>query len=65
MAVLNDVGVFGAVKHWDRTLGALGSYIVVSWVNGHRHHMDEQVADKHDAGTLGDSSVIIAAMAGN
>ncbi len=33
VAVLDDVGMFGAVEHGDRTFVALCSDVVVSWVD--------------------------------
>lgn len=52
MAVLDDVSVLGAVEHGDRTSIALCSDVVVGRVDGHGHHVDTQVTDKHDARTL-------------
>lgn len=52
MAVLDDMSVFGAVEHGDRTFVALCSDVVVGRVDGHGHHVDSQVADEHDARTL-------------
>lgn len=52
MAVLDDVRVFGAVEHGDRASDALRSDIVVGWIDGHGHDVDEQVTHKHDARTL-------------
>lgn len=52
MAVLDDVSVFGAVEHRDRTFVALGSDVAVGRVDGHSHQVDTQVTDEHDARTL-------------
>lgn len=52
VAVLNDVGVFGAVEHGDRAFVALGSDVVVGRVDGHGHDVDTQVTDEHDARAL-------------
>lgn len=52
MAVLNDVRMFGAVKDGDWASVALGSNIVVSWVNGHGGDVDTQVTRKHHTCTL-------------
>lgn len=52
VAVLDDMCVFGAVKHGDWTLVALGSDVAVSWVDGHGHHVDTQVTGEHDARAL-------------
>lgn len=47
MAVLNDVRMFGAVKDRNRTSVALGSNVVVGWVNGYGGDVDAQVTRKH------------------
>lgn len=52
VAVLDNVGVFGAIEHGDWTPLTLGPDIVVSWVNGHCHHVDAQVTHEHDTRTL-------------
>lgn len=52
MAVLNDVSMFGAVKDGDRAPVALGSDVVVSWVNGHGGDVDTQVRQEHHSRTL-------------
>lgn len=49
MAILNDMGMFSTVKHWDRTLVAFGPNIVVSWVDGHCHQVDKQMTHKHNS----------------
>ena len=52
MAVLDNVGMFGAVKHGDWSLVALGSYVGVCGVDGDRHEVDKQMTCKHNASTL-------------
>lgn len=52
VAVLDDVSMFGAVEHGDRTSVTLCPDIVVGRVDGHGHHVDTQVTDEHDACTL-------------
>lgn len=52
MAVLYDVRVFGAVKDGDRAPVALGSNVVVGWVDGHGGDVDTQVAHEHHTRAL-------------
>ena len=52
MAVLDDVGMFGAVEHGHGAAVALGPDVVVRGVDGNRHQVDEQVTHKHDARAL-------------
>lgn len=52
MAVLNDMRMFGAVKDGDRASVALGSNVVVSWVNGHGGDVDTQMRHEHHTRTL-------------
>lgn len=52
VAVLDDVGVFGAVELGHRAAVALGSDVTVGRVHRHGHHVDAHVTDEGEASTL-------------
>ncbi len=52
MTVLDDVCMFGAVKHRHGSLITLSSDIVIRRVDGDGHQVHEEVTDKCNACTL-------------
>lgn len=52
MTVLDDVCVFGAVKHWHGSLITFSSDVIICRVDGDGHQVHEKVTDKCNCCTL-------------